>query len=213
MTGLCAKRASKATVIVSAEPAIMAAKYAAAENAAEAETVRPPILTPYLLTKKHPIHLMNQGCCNTSPTILVGCQHTMAEQTVCYCIPMEGSLVKLVVQQPATHCVASQIPAGSTLKVWLWSRCGLWSWTVWLVNKLAGRPQFTLGVTAMPVPEKWSTEWDLPLLWGHYFVYQHVSISCGGQSHSWFIMLHCTSTGCDQNKCAVNLTWSQSVLQ
>ncbi len=34
---------------------------------------------------------------------------------------MEGSLVELVEQQPATRCVVGSIPAGSALEVWPWT--------------------------------------------------------------------------------------------
>ncbi len=34
---------------------------------------------------------------------------------------LEGSLVELVEQQPATRCVVGSIPAGSALEVWPWT--------------------------------------------------------------------------------------------
>ncbi len=34
---------------------------------------------------------------------------------------LEGSLVELVEQQPATRCVVGSIPSGSALKVWSWT--------------------------------------------------------------------------------------------
>jgi hypothetical protein len=34
---------------------------------------------------------------------------------------VEGSLVQLVEQQPATRCVVGSIPAGSALEVWPWT--------------------------------------------------------------------------------------------